>query len=147
METWIWIVLVPAWLALMMAILALLSWASGWRALARRYRGDAIPDGLQFSMQWVRVGWVDYNGCVTYRVCPQGLYVALWRFFRFMHPPLLIPWSALHVLQVRSNGWIKHATVAVDRPPIARLRLPLRVAEAVGELLPHAGESSSPGTD
>jgi hypothetical protein len=35
---------------------------------------------------------------------PEGLYLASMFLFRFMHPPLLIPWSEIKVR--RQKGWV-----------------------------------------
>jgi hypothetical protein len=128
-----------------------LSWASGWRALARRYRTSGEPGGVRFSMQSGRVGVVDYNRCLTVGVSAEGLYLAMLFFFRVGQPPLLIPWSDLTVVAIRDRWYARDITLRVGDPltpgelPVARLRLPLRVAraaEAMRAALPEsAGDS------
>jgi hypothetical protein len=119
-----------------MALLELLSRASGWKRVAQRYRALTVPEGQKFSMQHCAFGWADYNGCVTIIVAPEGVYLALWPPFRLSHPPLLIPWSALHVLKVKPTGWVKEVKLAIDDPPLARLTLPYKIVEAAQGLLP-----------
>jgi len=116
--------------------------AGGWSALAQRYQAAGAPDGKKFSMQSVGFGWVDYNGGITIRVSSQGLYLATWSFLLVGHPPLLIPWASLQVLKVRETFWKKDVTLAVDDPPIARIRLPLRIIEAAQGLLTTAKDGA-----
>jgi hypothetical protein len=110
--------------------------------VAERYPAASVPDGQKFSMQYVAFRWVEYNGCLTIRVSPEGLYLAIWPLFRFAHPPLLIPWAALHILAVRQTWWNRDVLLAVDSPEITRIRLPLRVVEAVRSLLPEVQAES-----
>jgi hypothetical protein len=125
-----------------LVLLSTIAWLGGWSALARHYKAVNAPSGQRFSMQSGALGWIDYNGCLTLRVCPEGLYLAIWPLFRFAHPPLLIPWSALHVLKVQDKWWSRHVDMAVDTPAIARLRLPLKVVEAAQKLSPAAGRDA-----
>jgi hypothetical protein len=117
-----------------MLICSTIAWLGGWRALGDTYPAAEKPQGKQFRMQKIRCGWVDYNGCVTLIVTQSGLYLAVWLLFRSGHPPLLLPWHALHVLEIHEAWWGSYVYVAVDSPPVARLRLPLKVVEAAQEL-------------
>lgn len=129
-----WLLFPPFFVLLMLTIFAVLARAGGWTALARQYRCDGVPEGEKFSFQFAEFGWVGYNGCVTIRISTEGLYLAIWPVFRFSHPPLLIPWSDLHVLRVRPTAWIPDVTLSAGRPPVARIRLPFRVLEAARRL-------------
>jgi hypothetical protein len=42
-------------------------------------------------MRWL----ANYNNVLTIGACQQGLYLASMFLFRFMHPPLLVPWSEI----------------------------------------------------
>src|SRR5262245_54037039 len=138
----IWII--PFLLWMWWATSTLLAWSGGWTALARRYRATAKPSGTTFRMQSARFGWVDYNGCLTIRVSAEGVYLELWPILRIGHPALLIPWSALTVLQVRERWWAKDVTLAVETPEIARIRLPLKVVEAAEGLPAAEGDRRIP---
>jgi hypothetical protein len=87
-------------------LLELLSRLGGWRRVADRYRATAVPEGRVFRMQHVAFGWLNYNGCVTIIVSPTGVYLSLWPLFRLSHPALLIPWSALHVVRIKSREFL-----------------------------------------
>lgn len=124
----------PLVLGIWGGIFLLLSWSGGWSAVARRYRTAGPPAGTRLRLQSARFGWVDYNGCLTIVVAPDGLYVAALPIFRIGHPPLLIPWSALSVLAVKEGRWFGRAKLAIDAPPIARIEVPLTVIEAANAL-------------
>ena len=49
-------------------------------------------------MRWL----ANYNNVLTLGASQEGLYLAAMPFFRFMHPPLLVPWSNIKVR--RSKG-------------------------------------------
>ena len=131
-DPWLWFI--PLFCILFwMLICTIMAWLGGWRALGEAYPAAEKPQGRRFRMQKIRCGWVDYNGCVTLAVTPAGLYLAVWPLFRSGHPPLLLPWSSLHVLELHEAWWGSHVVVAVDSPPLARLRLPLKVVESAQE--------------
>jgi hypothetical protein len=119
--------LIPGFFAGLLVVIAKLS---GWSRLAERFLAEREPeDGIRFRGQFFRIGWCDYNGCMTIRVCPDGLYLAVWPIF-VGHPPLLIPWSALRLVEEQRGRWFSFALLEVTPPMFARLRLPLRVIEA-----------------
>lgn len=122
--------LIPVFFAGLLVVIAKLS---GWTKLADRFRADREPDdGTCFRGQFFRIGWCDYNACMTIRVCPDGLYLAVWPIF-VGHPPLLIPWSELQVVEERPSRWFAFAVVTVRQPTLAKLRLPLPVIDAARE--------------
>jgi hypothetical protein len=56
-------------------------------------------------MQSGQMRWLaNYNIVLTLGVSPQGLYLASMFLFRFMQPPLLVPWSEIKVR--RKKGWV-----------------------------------------
>lgn len=131
-EAYFAIALIPGFFAGVLVVIAKLS---GWTKLAERFRADREPDdGTCFRGQFFRIGWCDYNGCTTIRVSSEGLYLAVWPIF-VGHAPLLIPWSALRVVEERRRRWFPVALVVVDQPP-AKMQLPLRVVDAARTWLP-----------
>jgi hypothetical protein len=116
------LVLTIGGLAVWPATMWLLSRAGGWSVLALRFRDrDARPEGAALHMQWVRLGWVGYNGCVTVRISERGLRLSLWPGFDLFHPPLLIPWSELRDAREGRIWFVRCAIVSI--PPV-RLHLP-----------------------
>lgn len=116
-------------------LLVLIARLSGWAKLAERFPADREPEGgNRFRGQYFRIGWCDYNGCLTIQVSPEGLYLAIWPIF-VGHRPLLIPWSALRVVEERRRRWCAVALLEVVQPPHAKLQLPLRVIDAARDWL------------
>jgi hypothetical protein len=139
--------LLPLIVCVWFAICIVAAWVGGWARLAQSYRAAYRPEGRKFRMQSVGFDWANYGNCVTILVSRDGLYLAVWPLFRFSHPPLLLPWSALQVLAVHDRWWRRDVTVAVGTPPLVRLRLPLHVVDAAKDLLPasDSADVSAPG--
>lgn len=90
-----------------------------------------------------RIGWLtNYNNVLTIGVSPQGLYLATMLLFRFMHPPLLIPWSAIKVHS--SKGWVFEYTVFTLGNKLAT---PLRIREKLAAKLRESAGSYWPVVD
>jgi hypothetical protein len=124
--------LLPAFFSGLLVVIARLS---GWARLAERFPADREPeDGICFRGQFLRIGWCDYNGCLTIRVSSEGLYLAIWPIF-VGHRPLLIPWTALRVVEERRRRWFPVVLLDVGEPSQARLQLPLRVTDAARDWL------------
>ncbi len=69
-------------------------------------------------MRWL----ANYNNVLTLGVSQQGLYLASMFLFRFMHPPLLVPWSEIRVRS--SKGWVfEYVTFTMGH----ELAIPLRI--------------------
>ncbi len=65
---------------------------------------------------------VNYNNVLTIGVSPEGLYLASMFLFRFMHPPLLVPWSEIKVR--RYQGWVFEYVIFTMGHELA---IPLRI--------------------
>ena len=64
----------------------------------------------------------NYNNVQMVGASQQGLYLASMFLFRFVHPPLLVPWSEIKVR--RSKGWfLEYVTLTLGH----ELAIPLRV--------------------
>ena len=92
------IIAIPFAIAFAYPLLFLVSRASGWASLTRRFRADGPFPAQTWPMQSGRFrGWCGYNNCLTIGASPQGLYLATLLLVRFFHPPLLIPWKEIEV--------------------------------------------------
>lgn len=106
------------------AIVTLLSFVSGWRALAGRF--PAPPDfteGKLFAWQSGRVGVVNYNSVLRVRVSARGLHLSCSFPFHFMHPPLLIPWSQITNLQQHKVLAWQVILLTIGAPKVATVTL------------------------
>jgi len=72
----------------------LLSWFSGWRQLACRYRASQPPTGERFRMPSLAMRWgTAYHGSAYLSADSDGLFLSAISLLRAGHPPLFIPWS------------------------------------------------------
>lgn len=110
------------------AVLFLLSRLGGWSRLARQYARNDVPDsGREYRWQSGRVGLVGYNHCLHVRVRQSGLALSVAFPLSVAHPPLFIPWSAIHDREDVSMFWLKATRFEVGQPTLARLMLPRKV--------------------
>ncbi|MFZ0773024.1 MAG: hypothetical protein WCA49_22580 [Candidatus Sulfotelmatobacter sp.] len=127
-------------LCLWMLVGAIVSLVGGWFSLARVYRTQVAFTGAKWRMQSARMRWLmNYNNVLTIGANPQGLYLASMFLFRFMHPPLLVPWSEI---KVRSKkGWVfEYVTFTMGH----ELAIPLRIRGTLGAKLKEAAGSYWP---
>lgn len=89
-------------------VVGLLATLGGWGALARRYPdpGDAargnllVLGGSSLMMRRAPIPFpVTYKRCVTVTLSGVGLHLRVMAFFRFRHPPLLIPWEQVERME------------------------------------------------
>jgi hypothetical protein len=123
---------------LWLLVCATISFVGGWFSLAQVYRTLAPFNGAKWGMQSGRMRWLaNYNNVLTLGVSPQGLYLASMFLFRFMHPPLLVPWSEIKVRS--SRGWVfEYVTFTMGH----ELAIPLRIR---GNLAAKLRESAGSG--
>ena len=71
----------------------------GWHGLGKTYRAKQLVKGSTYravSGCMSDTLPVRYGACMSVTVVPDGFYVLMWiPLFRFRHPPLYVPWSAL----------------------------------------------------
>ena len=118
-------------LFLWLLIGAILSFIGGWFSLAKVYRTRVPFEGAKWRMQSGQMRWLaNYNNVLTMGVNQQGLYLASMFLFRFMHPPLLVPWSEIKVR--RNKGWVfEYVTFTMGH----ELAIPLRIREKLAAKL------------
>ena len=137
---WPIVLLFPVFfVVLWLGVVGLLATLGGWNALARRFPdpGDAargnilgLP-GTTLGMRRAGVPFpVSYKRCVTLLLSSAGLHLRVMAFFRFRHPPILVPWEQVEGMDPgRMLAW---RTLAVrPRGSGARILLYGYAAEAV----------------
>ena len=78
----------------------LISLASGWFSLSRRFKrqsepyGETKTAGPLFYTIYMR-GWIHYHGGVRLTAASDALYASVLFLLRVGHPPLRIPWSEI----------------------------------------------------
>jgi hypothetical protein len=118
-------------LCLWFLVAATTSLIGGWFSLAKVYRTRVPFDGAKWRMQSGQMRWLaNYNNVLTLGASPQGLYLASMFLFRFMHPPLLVPWSEIKVR--RKKGWVFETVIFTMGHELA---IPLRIREKLAAKL------------
>jgi hypothetical protein len=117
----------------------LLAVGSGWVQLARRYRSTSRPSGLDLGFPVRRVGWVVENHVTRLCVVPEGLYLSALFLFRFLRPPLLVPWTDVHVGSMSRLFW--RAGVTLDLGHVTTIRVS---SDAYALIKSHLGSQAMP---
>ena len=96
----------------------------------RQRRFDiGIEWGMIFSFEnerrTISVGRVYFRGKAIIVANPEGVHLSLLPYLRPFHPPLFIPWKDLD----RRGGHTDQVVFDVGAPPIAEIRIPLKVVE------------------
>jgi hypothetical protein len=134
-------VMFPAYfLFLWIFVSAIISLVSGWFSLAKVYRTRVPFQGRKWTMQNGQMRWrVNYNHALTFGVSPQGFYMASMFLVRFMHPPLLVPWSEIRVQ--KTQGWMfEYVTFTLGH----ELAIPLRLRATLAAQLREAAANYWP---
>ena len=113
-------------------VVAIVSFVGGWFQLSRTFSlnrpFDGVSDGLQSGqMRW----FAKYRSCLRLGANAEGLYLAVFFLFRFMHPPLFVPWTEIKVH--RQKGWLFGECVTFTMGN--DLRIPLRVSGTSARML------------
>jgi hypothetical protein len=134
-------VLFPLYLLCLWMLVAIaVSLLGGWHSLANLYRTHAHFTGPTWRMQSAQMRFLtNYNNVLTIGASPQGLYLASMFLFRFMHPPLLVPWSEIKVR--RKQGWMFEYVIFTLGHELA---IPLRLRATLAARLREAAASSWP---
>jgi hypothetical protein len=127
-------------LALWLLVGMVISFVGGWHSLAKLYRSQAPFNGTKRTMQSGQMRYLtNYNRVLTLGANQQGLFLSSVFLFRFMHPPLLIPWAEIKVR--RSKGWFfEYVIFTLGRD----LAIPLRIRAKAANGLRNDALSSWP---
>jgi len=101
--------------AMWFGVTGLLSILSGWHSLAERWRAPASFPGERYRMRSASIGTqvfpVSYGNCLTVTVSEEGLGLAILFLFRFLSPPLLIPWAEIASVTEGQFLFFRHTVV------------------------------------
>lgn len=113
-------------------ILLLLSFIGGWQWLSRVYRISQRPSAKAHFFCSGHVGWVNYKGCLVFHVIEDGFFLSVIPICRIGHPPLFIPWHALHRVTEGRLIYLPGITYDIGNPRITTLTLSERLVERLG---------------
>jgi len=108
----------PAFVVFWLAICGLLSMISGWYQLAEKFKSDEPIDGERFRFRSGAIGWgafpVSYGSCLFAPVGSKGFALSVLFPVRFLHPRLVIPWSAVERCEHVRFWFMKQVAVHVS---------------------------------
>jgi hypothetical protein len=74
--------------------------------------------------------WTNYSGCLTVGVNRKGLYLSVWFLFRFGHPPLVVPWRDITMME-RKRFFVQQVVLKFDRCPSIPVIISERLANKI----------------
>ena len=133
---WFFPLFIGGWLA----ISCFLSVIGGWHALAKRYRSTMSTSGKLFSFASMGLGRgffpVSYRSCLFVRLDSAGIGLSVFPLFRFFHPKLFIPWSAVSDCK-RERFWFMDCTAVYVSEPQTRMLFRGRLGREIYETRSH----------
>jgi hypothetical protein len=96
---------IPMFASLWLGVNALLAVLSGWIGLAAQFRASDPIQGQVFRFASGAMGTsilpVSYGSCLFITVNQTGFGLAILFLFRFLSPPLFIPWRAVESIETK----------------------------------------------
>ena len=90
-------------LAFFCGICGLLSLAGGWHGLSKIYPDTKSSGNRSSRWQSISIGGVSYGrGSVNVGISATGVHLKTLWTFRFLHPPILIPWSEIKLITMKT---------------------------------------------
>jgi hypothetical protein len=133
---------IPFFLCLWLALSAALALAGGWFSLSREFRSEETIEGERFRFASGSLGqWpfpvTAYGSCLFLTVNRSGFRLSILFVFRFLSPPLFVPWSAVKSVECGRFLFVRYTLVRLLRgwPAIAiRGRSGQVLAETYGRI-------------
>lgn len=94
-----------------LGVTGLLSVLGGWRQLGAQFAAGPVAHPGRRVGRWVSGGMarlpfpVSYSNCLNVSLYQDGFSLSVAMPFRFMHPPLFIPWTAIRECEERGTFW------------------------------------------
>jgi hypothetical protein len=110
----------PFFLCFWLAISAVLALAGGWFSLSREFSSDEAIEGERFRFASGSLGrWpfpvTAYRSCLFLTVNNSGFRLSILFVFRFLSPPLFIPWSAVKSVEPGRFLFVRYTLVRLLR--------------------------------
>jgi hypothetical protein len=113
---------------LWIGISGILARVSGWTLLAQRFPAGAQENSGQIRyasalIQQYRILPVTYKGCLFFTIGKEGVYLSVSFLFRFLSPPLFIPWSAIESITEQRHLFGSYGVIAIRNCPVKILAM------------------------
>ncbi|WDI44613.1 hypothetical protein [Bremerella sp. P1] len=122
--------------ALFCGFTLLIAFLGDWGLLAKSFRAREKPSGKFFYFRSAGVGMASYRNMLTVGVTAKGLYLAVFFPFRFVHPPLLIPWSEIKDIHENKFFSWRNYCLSIGYPERASVTIDDDVMQAARQYLP-----------
>jgi hypothetical protein len=131
----------PLFIVMWLIITGMLSRMGGWYGLAEKFRATHGVSGQRFRFASASLGvslWmpVNYSGCLFLTVADSGLHMRLLFLFRFLSPPLFIPWSAVESVTEQRIWFIRRQVISI-RGTQTRLMVAGRTGQVIAQRYHH----------
>jgi hypothetical protein len=114
-------------------VCAIFSVTSGWSTLAQRFRASTRPVGQKLTRQVDKFGFWTEHGVTNMVLAESGLYLYHHVLFRFLHPPLFLPWSEIGcVREVKVLWWRRYE---IDLAGVTTIRVQREAHDAISKYL------------
>lgn len=124
---WLFLLWAVLFLCFWSLVIALMSLLGGWHYLAKAYPAEETTFRIAGDRTGKRFRWTslvmgpryfptNYGNCVNVVVSDLGIRIAVTPLFRSLHPPILVPWSAIESCNLgRQMLLFTCATINVSR--------------------------------
>jgi hypothetical protein len=107
----------PLFVCLWLGITALLSHLGGWASLANAFPANDEVDGERFRFRSGSLGKpyfpVRYGNCLFATVGQHGFRLAILFPFRFLSPPIFVPWAAVLSVEEKRVFLVKYYVLSI----------------------------------
>jgi hypothetical protein len=141
-STVVWIVvplILVTFTGLWLFVITILSYISGWAALAKRYPYGNDFEGQTWKWQSGTMRGTNFNSCLTIGSSARGLYLGLIAPLRFRNPALLVPWNEIAISR-KQRFLMQMVCLELGR----ELRIPFWIRPGLAETLRSAAGGSWP---
>ena len=111
-------------------LISLLISAMGWMGLAARYRTRAPATGRIYAVQSGDIG-ARYTGVLIFGIQPDGLRMSVLLPFRVGHPPLLVPWSDIDLVEDKKTMFGTLFVFRIGKPYGTTVKVGREVGRAI----------------
>jgi len=108
---------IPFFAVMWLAIGGALALLSGWWSLASHFRAGGAVAGKRFRFvsgsMGIRFLPVNYGNCLFVTVNDKGFRLAVLFLFRFLSPPLFIPWERVESVVEKRFLFMRYAAIRI----------------------------------
>jgi hypothetical protein len=126
----------PLFVCMWLGITALLSYIGGWASLSSAFPANDEVDGKRFRFRSGSLGRpyfpVRYGNCLFVIVNQQGFRLSILFPFRFLSPPIFVPWANVLGVEEKRVFFFKYYVVSI-RDHWSRISLQGGLGDSVKE--------------